>query len=335
MRTGQLIIVTLLVAGIGFAVFGIVHADDTLTIYAGRSKSLAEPIIQRFEEETGIKVRVKYGSTPQLAMALREEGKRSPADVFWAQDVTALESLDKAGFLAELPAALADATVPACPAKERWIATSGRARVLAYHPERAAPGALPESVLGLTGAQWEGRVGWAPANASFQAFMSALRHIHGDEVSAAWVEGMRDNGAKAYANNTALVQALAAGEVDVALTNHYYLLRFKEEDPGFPVEQVFFKEGDAGNLVNFAGVALLNSSKRRDPALKFVEFLLDEKAQGYFAHDVFEYPVNGGVTANERLIPVESLMRQAPEVQFAALDDMEGTLNLLRRAGVL
>lgn len=336
MRTGHILIATALIGAICAALVGIVHADDTLVIYSGRSKSLAEPVIQRFEEATGIRVQVKYGSTAQLAMALQEEGARSPADVFWAQDAGALGALGEAGLLAPLPGELLQHSIPSQREGEHvWAATSGRARVFAYASDRVDAGELPESIMDLTHDHWRGRVGWAPSNASFQVFVTALREMHGDDAAKAWVEAMRANGAEAYANNTALLQALAAGEIDGAITNHYYLLRMRDQDPDYPVEQVFFGPKDAGNLVNYAGAAVLRTSGRHGAAHRFIDFLLQEGAQSYFTDDVFEYPVNGRAAPHQALVPLDELLELAPDVRLEALKDAGGTLGLLREAAVL
>jgi len=336
MKAAKAIVALAVLAGIVIAFIGVAYEGDRLVVYSGRSQSLVEPIIEQFREETGIRVQVKYGTTPQLAMTLREEGERSPADVFWAQEAGALEALDEEGFFSALPAGVFGDSNPAVRhAGDHWAATSGRARVLAFNTDQVNADELPGDVRELTEPEWEGRVGWAPSNGSFQAFLTGMRLIHGEEAARDWVQGMRDNGAMAYANNTAIVQALGAGEIDAGLTNHYYLLRFKEDDPDFPVDQVFFDAGDPGNLVNYAGIAALRSARHEEAAHQFIRFLLEEDAQDYFTNEVYEYPVNDAVERHEALVALDELNRLSPEVELAAMEDLEGTLNLLRDAGVL
>lgn len=311
-------------------------ATETLTLYAGRSRSLVEPIIERFEEQHGIEVNPRYGSTAQLAVAIKEEGDQSPADVFWAQDAGALGALTAADRFATLPDELLERVPDYYRNPEgRWVATSGRSRTLAYAPDRISEAELPTSVLDLTESRYEGRVGWAPTNASFQAFVTAMRNEHGNERTRQWLEDMAANGARSYPKNTAIIQAIAAGEVDLGLPNHYYLLRFKGEDPNYPVEQTFFEAGDVGNLVNVAGVGVLSSSENEQVALQFVRFLLSEEAQRYFAQEVYEYPVAGDVESPAMAPPRDELDEVAPQVDLDNLEDLEGTLDLLREAGVL
>ena len=321
-----------------FLTVWMVSATDTgeLVVYSGRSKGLVHPIIKQFEKETGITVKVRYGNTAQLAVALLEEGEKSPADLFWAQDAGALGAVSKQGLFQTLP----ESTTSKVPDKFRnsegtWIATSGRARVLAYAPERVKAEELPKSVFDLTDAKWKGRVGWAPQNASFQAFVTAMRILEGEEKAEEWLRGMKANGAKSYPKNTPIIRALAAGEIDLGLPNHYYLMRFKKSDSGFPVEQVFFTSGDAGNLVNVAGIGVLKSSSHSEEVSSFVQYLLSPKVQQVFISEVFEYPVTDAVIPGEKLLPLDELLKLTPELNLEKLDDLEGTLKLLRETDIL
>lgn len=324
-----------LLALLSFVLIGTLHAE-TITLYSGRSKSLVDPIIQQFEKETGIEVKVSYANTTQLAAKLLTEGKKSPASLFWAQDAGALGAVSAEKLFEKLPKSILN-KVPKTfrHADGYWIATSGRARVLAYSPERVKMEALPESVFDLTQPKWRGKVGWAPLNASFQAFVTAMRAQVGEERAEKWLRDMKANGAKVYPKNTPIIEALAAGEIDLGLPNHYYLFRFKKRDSKYPVEQTFFKAKDAGNLVNVAGIGLLKSSDNKETALKFIEFLLSAKAQQYFVSEVFEYPVTEGVIPNANLLPLEDLFKIVPTFDLNEMDDLEGTIKLLRRAGIM
>ena len=317
---------------------GTVNATDTreLIVYSGRSKGLVHPIIKQFEKETGITVKVRYGNTAQLAVALLEEGAKSPADLFWAQDAGALGAVSKQGLLEALP----ESVLSKVPDKFRnsggtWVATSGRARVIAYAPEHVKAEELPNSIFDLTDAKWKGRVGWAPQNASFQAFITAMRVLEGEEKAEEWLRGMKANGAKSYPKNTPIIQALAAGEIDLGLPNHYYLMRFKKSDANFPVEQTFFTSGDAGNLVNIAGIGVLKSSSHAEEVSSFVQYLLSPKVQQLFVSEIFEYPVTDAVIPSEKLLPLDELLKLTPELNLEKLDNLEGTLKLLRQADIL
>lgn len=320
----------------GFAGGAQFAANESLTIYSGRSESLVAPLVQKFQEETGINVEVRYGGTAELAVLLIEEGDRSPADLFWAQDGGALGALSAEGLFAALPASTLS-KVPAqyhSPAGD-WIATSGRARVLAYSIPRVGDGPYPQSIFDLTKPEYRGRVGWAPTNGSLQSQVTSMRAVLGDQVTEDWMKGMIANGAKAFSNNSAQVEAIAAGEIDFAVVNNYYLLRYLAQDANYPVAQRPFAAGDQGNLINVAGVGVLKSASNKTAAERFVDFLLGEESQRYITEEIFEYPSVRSVAPNPRLLGLDQLLEVAPATDFIDLADLEGTLRLMREAGAL
>jgi iron(III) transport system substrate-binding protein len=309
-------------------------AGGSLTVYSGRSESLVAPILERFSQATGVTVQVRYGDSAELAALLLEEGDRSPADVFFAQDAGALGAVAQAGLLAPLDPAVLERVAPAFrdPAG-RWVGVSGRARTAAYTTADADL-RMPASIMDFTDPAWSGRLGWVPSNASFQAFVTALRVLEGEDVARAWLEGIRANAPVAYENNTAAVQGVASGEVDVAFVNHYYLMRLLAElGDDYPVANHFFAGGDPGSLVNVAGVGTLITSGQHEVARSLVAFLLDEDAQRYFSETTYEYPLVEGVPADPRLPALESL--QVPDVDLSRLSDLQGTVALLREVGVI
>ncbi len=305
--------------------------DPNLTVYSGRSKSLVDPVVERFSAATGIKVEIRYGDTAEMAVALMEEGEQSRADIFWAQDAGALGAVAQAGLLAPLPDSLLRYVGSKYIGKgATWVATSGRARTLAFSADRVNADELPSSVFNLTSPEYRGRVGWAPTNGSFQAFVTAMRVVHGDEQARQWLTDMKANDTAAFPKNTAILQGIANGDVDFGLPNHYYLFRFKTEDPDFPVEQTSFVAGDIGNLVNVAGIAIVTHTNSASAAARFISYVLDTETQQYFADQTFEYPV--AHSSGNRSLPADSLV---PAVALDDLLDLEQTLDLLREVGLL
>jgi iron(III) transport system substrate-binding protein len=304
-------------------------------VYSGRSEELVGPIIERFEEESGIDVEVRYGDTAELAATILEEGQNSPTDAFFSQDAGALGALSKEGLLSPLPEDVLNRVEERFRDPDgRWIGVSGRARVVAYNTESLSEEELPSSILEFTDPEWQGRIGWAPTNGSFQAFVTALRLIEGEEVAREWLEGIQANDPRVYENNLAIVQGVASGEIDAGFVNHYYLFQLQQEEGGdVPAANYYFQNGDPGSLVNAAGLGILNTSDNSAEAEAFLEFMLSEEAQQYFADETFEYPLIEGVPINEELVPLSEL--QTPNVDLGNLDDLEGTLELLREAGVL
>ena len=310
--------------------------DREITVYSGRSQTLVHPLLEAFGEQTGVDIRVKYAGSSSTAATLLEEGDNTPADVVFMQDPGSLGILADAGMLAQIPQETLDKVDPRFRSPSNlWIGTSGRARTIIYNTEAIDPEAdLPPSILDYTAPEWRGRVGWAPRNGSFQAFVTSLRLQLGEDAARAWLEGMRDNDAVDYPNNVTTVAAAAAGEVDVGFVNHYYLERFLEEHgPEFGARNHYIGNGDPGALVLVAGVGILQASENKDVAEEFVEFLLAAPAQTYFAQEIKEYPVSAGVEPEGDLPPLESL--DPPEVDLGSLSDLEGTLKLLRETEVL
>ncbi len=304
--------------------------SEPLVVYAGRSEELVQPLIDQFTAETGIEVEVRYAGSAELAAQILEEGDNSPADIFFAQDAGALGAVSKAALLKSLDQSIRDLVAPEYGAKDgSWIGVSGRVRVLSYNPDTVTE--LPKSVFDLANPEYKGRVGIAPTNASFQAFVTAMRVIEGEAKTLAWLEAMKVNGV-VYEKNGAILDAVEAGEIDLGLINHYYwFAKAKEvgvENLKSKIAQ--FESQDVGNLRNVAGVGILSDN----PSAKiFVEYLLSEKGQRYFVEQTGEYPLLEGIDLVEGLVPLSDI--PAPEFDLNDLDALEATLELIRQAGLI
>jgi iron(III) transport system substrate-binding protein len=327
--------ITALAMAIGTVACGGDGDGDTLTVYSGRDEELVGPLFDQYEEETGVELEVRYGDTAELAATILEEGDNSPADVVFTQDGGALGALEQEGLLSELATDLLTRVErPFRSTSGAWVGVSGRARVIAYDSRELSDSELPRSVLDLTGPEWEGRIGWAPTNGSFQAFVTALRLTEGDDAAREWLEGMVANGAESYDSNTSIRDAIAAGEIDVGLINHYYVAQAKaEEGGGYPVDAFFPPDGDLGSLINVAGVGVLASSDQQERAGDLVEFLLSPQAQRYFAEETKEYPLVAGVGVEPGIVPLDRI--EHPDIDLARLDDLQGTLTLIEESGAL
>jgi len=304
----------------------------TITVYSGREPELIEPMIDLYSETTGTEVEVRFGDSGPLAATLVEEADNAVADVFFSQDAGSLGVLNAAGLLEPLPEEILAEVDPAYRSGDgAWVGVTGRTRVIA-HSSELDPAELPDSPLELTEPEWEGRVGWAPTNASLQGYVTALRLVEGEEVAREWLEGMVANDTQVYESNTPTRDAIAAGEIEVGLINHYYVAQAKAEDPDYPVE-VFYPPEGLGSLINTAGVAVLNTSEQQEQALEFVEFMLGVEAQEFFAESSLEYPLAAGVEAADDLLPLSEV--PAPEVDLSGIDDTQGTIELMRETGAL
>jgi iron(III) transport system substrate-binding protein len=306
-----------------------------LVVYSGRQKALVGPLIERFEKESGVQVSVRYGNTAQLAAQLLEEGDRARADVYFSQDGGALGALGKRDMLARLPSDVLDQV----PAKYRakngtWVGTSARARVIVYDPKQVAEKDVPDSVFELTGPKWKGKVGIAPSNASFEAFVTAMRVLEGDDVTRKWLAEIEANEPQLFDNNVAVLNAAEDGIIALGLINHYYWYEQVAEEgiDKVPARLKFLPGGDPGALVNVAGVAVLDGSDHAAEAQRFVRFLLSDTAQTYFAEETKEYPVVAGIPVADGLPPLAEL--QSPDVDLSDLDTLEQTLQMIEQAGL-
>ena len=309
----------------------------SLTVYSGREQALVKPIMDRFTKETGIQLNVRYASSTALATALVEEGRNSPADVYWSQEPGTLGLVGARGLLARLP----QATIGKVPSRfttpsRRWVGTSGRSRVLVYNTTELRTNELPASVWGLTASRWKGKIGLAPTNASFQAFLGATINLFGEARVRTWLEGLQANDVRFYPNNTTVVQAVGRGDVEVGLVNHYYLYNLLASTPDLPVRNHWFRDGDPGNLVLAAGVGIVASTQKAAAAQRFIDFLLSKTGQRMIARGpgAAEYPLVEGVPRRPGLRPLTSI--RGPKYNLGRLSaDLAPAVRLLLEEGYI
>ena len=304
-----------------------------LVIYSGRSESLVAPIIAQFEQASGIDVDVKYAKTPALASLLLEEGTKSPADLFFAQDPGGLGSVeDLLGTLPEDTLALVPEWAQSSDSK--WVGVSGRARTVVYNNKNMDASELPDDMWGFTDSKWKGKIGWAPTNASFQTMVTGMRSAWGEDVAKKWLIDIQANEPKVYPKNTPQVAAAAAGEIEVGFVNHYYLHRFlSTEGEDFAARNYHPRAGGPGSLIMVAGAGILDSGSNKENAQKFIDFMLSPVAQQYFAGQTFEYPLIEGVKTSLVLVPLDEI--NSPDIALRDLTDLDGTVKLLQETGIL
>ena len=304
-----------------------------LTIYSGRSEEFIAPFFADWEQESGIKLNIRYGDSAELAAQILEEGENSPADLFLSQDAGSLGAVSGAGLLTTLPAGVGAQIEDIYIAANRtWIGVTGRARVFAYRP--GSVDVLPQSVTDLTKPSYKGRVGIAPSNASFQAFVTALINEKGAQFAENWLKAMKDNGAQIYLKNSAIVEAIDKGEIDLGLVNHYYTWEVSQAlGRAIDVENGFFAPGDIGNLVNVSGVGVMATSEKQQAAQDLINYLTSEVAQAKFVEDTHEYSLIPGAKAPASLPELKSI--GSPKVDLASLEKVQATQDLLTKVGLL
>jgi iron(III) transport system substrate-binding protein len=305
-----------------------------VTIYSGRNENLVAPLLDQLEAAVGTDVEVRYAGSSELSAQLLEEGERTDADLFLSQDAGALGALANADRFVELPADLLDRVQPRFrDAEGRWVATSARARVLAYDPAQAPEVADMSSIDDLLDERYRGLIGYAPTNASFHTFVTALRVDRGEDGAREWLEAFADLDPQAYEGNNPVLDAVDGGQVAIGLINHYYwYARVAEEGADAVDARIhFLGADDPGALVNVAGVGVLAGSDAEESALAAVEFLLSDEAQQYFADTTAEYPVVDGVASTTHdLAPLADGLA----IDLNSLDSLGETLALLDEVGL-
>lgn len=302
----------------------------SITLYSGRSEELIAPLLESFTAETGIEVNVRYGESSEMAATILEEGDNTKADVFFSQDAGALGAVTQEATTYPLPTEVLDLVSPQYRAQDgSWVGVSGRARVLTYNPELVTD--LPQSVFDLADPGWKGRIAIAPTNASFQSFITGMRVTEGDAKTAEFLAAMKEN-AVLYEKNGQILDAVESGEVAAGLLNHYYWFEKSVEigAENMKSKMNWFADGDAGNLVNVAGVSLLSDNPN---ASVFASWLLGETAQKYFLEKTFEYSLTSDVSPNPTLPKLSDI--NGPEIDLSNLSSLEQTLQLLTESGLI
>jgi iron(III) transport system substrate-binding protein len=310
-------------------------ATDDLIVYSGRNENFVSPVVDAFTEATGIEVSVRYGDgTSDLAATLLNEGDTTDADVFWAQDPAWIGVIGDERLLAELPADILGLVPDAYKdADGEWVGVTARSRVLVYNPDLVSEDELPESVVELVDPEWSGRLGIAPGNASFIAFVSAMELVEGPEATLAWLEGMAANEVRTYDSNGPIVDAVIAGDLDAGLVNHYYLLQRIADQGEVSARNHFFAPGDIGSLVMATGAGVLSPSDNREAAEEFIRHLLSPESQEHFSVNLFEYGLVDGAPTPEGQLPLSELA--GPDINLSDLADyLDSSVDLIAQAGL-
>jgi iron(III) transport system substrate-binding protein len=308
---------------------------DVLTVYSAQHESLVRAMLADFTEETGIELEFRDANDSELANQIIEEGDASPADVFLTENSPAIDVVDKAGLLAELDQKTLDQVGDAYrPASGTWVGFAARSTVLAYNPSAIDESDLPSSILDLADPTWKGRVGIAAGGADFQAIVSAVLALEGEDATRTWLTGLADN-AEVYSSNTAVMKAVDENEVDVGVMYHYYWYRDRAEGGlvGDDAKLHFFGNQDPGAFVSVSGAGVLASSDQPKQAQQLVEYLTSREAQEHLADsDALEYAVGNGVDSSPDLPPLASL--DAPDIDPGSLNAPQVT-ELMQEVGLL
>jgi iron(III) transport system substrate-binding protein len=300
-----------------------------LTLYLGRGEGgLYENVIKAIEERNPeLKLRIRRGPTASLTNAILAEAKAGVkrADLFWAVDSGAIGMVTGEGLAKPLPSDLTGQLHENFQFPD-WTPVTGRVRTIPFNTERLKAEDIPDDIMALADSDF--KIGWAPAYASFQSFVTAMRILKGDKVTSDWLRGI-DARAKKFAGELGVVMAVERGEVDLGLANHYYSLRLKSGKPDARVDLAFTRN-DAGCLVNASGILALSEG---DLPVNFIRYLLSKEVQSYLAEQAYEIPLVDDVKPPEGLPNLELI--SPPDVDLTKLADLRPTIDLMRNVGIL
>jgi len=327
-------IVVLLAGAATLFVSSFSWAADELVIYSGRKDGFVAPVVEKFTEQTGIKVLLHSGESTALLNKMQIEGARTMADLYLSNDAGNLQKGGEMGLFAALPEALVKDVPAAMRAPDNsWVGLSARARVLVVNKNAKLD--WVKSVFDLADPRLQGRLAIThSANESYIAGVSVYMESAGEARTKAWLEGMKSNvDGQVFNKHSKIVAAVANGQKDVGLVNHYYIYRHLAKEPNAAVEIRMPDQDGMGVAWNVAGVAVSKHSDQQALAQKFIAFVVSEQGQKIFAEANNEYPVRPGVAA-AAMVPAAGSYKVADVAMVKLGQKRDATIDLIEMVGM-
>ncbi|KIH78253.1 ABC transporter substrate-binding protein [Geoalkalibacter ferrihydriticus DSM 17813] len=272
-----------------------------VVVYSARNEHLIRPLFEAYTQETGVKVSFLTDKEGPLLQRLKAEGRNTRADLLVTVDAGNLWHAAEEGLLQPVDSAVLAANVPEHlrDPQNQWFGLSLRARTIVYSPERVNPEEL-STYAALGEPQWKDRLLLRTSqkvyNQSLVAMLIAERGVEETErIVRSWVDNLA---APPFANDNAVMEAIAAGQGDVGIVNTYYLGRLLKSKPDLPVALFWADQDGSGVHVNVSGAGVTRHARNAEGAIKLLEWLSSEAAQNLFADANMEYPVNPQVTSH-------------------------------------
>ncbi|MCE7945980.1 MAG: extracellular solute-binding protein [Chloroflexi bacterium CFX4] len=330
------VLLALILAGTGAAT---AQTRQIVNVYSARHYGAMEQVFVKFTEATGIEVRLSQGSPQALLTRLEQEGAQTPADVFFSIDTGTLALAAEKGLFQPIDSEVLRANVPEMlrDAENRWFGLSQRIRTIMYNPEKVDPSEL-STYEALADPKWKGRLCLRPATNIYTiSLVASLIAALGEEKAEEVVKGWVANQPQMIDSDTRILETVAAGGCDVAITNHYYLARLYEQNPDFGVKPFWANQEDRGVHRNVAGAGVTANAANRENAIKLLEWLSD--AETGQAADLsglpggnYEFPTN----VNAKVHPITESFGtfKVDELPLTELGKyQQAAIDLLGRAG--
>ncbi|EOV2736404.1 iron ABC transporter substrate-binding protein [Enterobacter cloacae] len=309
--------------------------NEGIVVYNAQHENLVKSWVDGFTKETGIKVTLRNGDDSELGNQLVQEGSASPADVFLTENSPSMVLVDNAKLFAPLDAeTLKQVPAEYRPAHGRWIGIAARSTVFVYNPEKLSEQQLPKSLMDLAKPEWKGRWAASPSGADFQAIVSAMLALKGEQATLEWLKAMKANFV-AYKGNSTVMKAVNAGQIDGGVIYHYYRFvdQSKTGENSKNTKLYYFKHQDPGAFVSLSGGGVLASSKHKAQAQAFIKYITGKEGQESLrTNNAFEYAVGVNAASNPKLVPLNDL--DAPKVEPSTLNSKK-VIELMTQAGLL
>ncbi len=268
---------------------------NEVVVYSARAEHLIKPLFDEFTKQTGIGVKFQTGNANALVERIKAEGDQSPADILMTVDAGNLwyaasqglfQPLNSARIASQIPAHLRDPN-------NLWTGLSVRARTIVYSSERVDPQQL-SSYEDLGSAKWQGRLCLRTSGSVYNKSLVAAMIAHDGEQQTEqtlknWVGNLAS---KPQAKDSQVLDAILAGQCDVGIVNTYYFGRMQADKPDMPLKLFWANQASTGTHINVSGAGILNSAKNYDGAVKLLEWLASDDAQGIYGALNKEYPAN-------------------------------------------
>lgn len=295
-------------------------ATPTVVVYCSRDQLYAEPVLQAFEREAGIRVEAVYdtGATKTVGLTNRllEERSRPRADVFWSSDTGRTVVLQRAGMLASYHSPNA-ADIPGTfkDPEGYWTGFGARARVIIYNTDLVPPAEAPASIFELTDPRWRGQVALGTLYLGTMAtHHTALWLALGADAARSWMEGLIANDVRIVVGNTAVRDMVSSGALAVGLidTSDAY----EAMADGQPVDVVYPDQEGLGALLIPNTVALIAGGPHPEQGRQLVDYMLRPETEALLAASrSAQIPLHPGV-------PVPAGMRSLEQIKAMPVDYM-------------
>jgi len=310
--------------------------NGELVVYNARNEAFVKPLLEQFEEETGIRVRIHTGRE-ELVNQIEEERNNVQADIFISNDAGAMEYLRREGLLqANDSPGIETIDERFRAADGSWTGLSGRARILIYNRDIISERELPQTLKELADPKWAGQfMITRGGNISMVTHVAALREVWGDQETRDWLRSLKENAGAITGSHTDIRHSVGSGEYPLGLVNNYYYHLQLEEDRHNNVGAVYPDQEDQeiGTFVNVAGIAFINHAPNESNARKFIDWMLEEEQQYEFSYYSKETPLNPDIAAAPGAKPIDQY--KTMEIDLTELGPQwPGAKDLIQESGL-